>query len=107
MSARRRGVEHRAQRFDSHAHAELVYLPHAPFARNACVVGLPPRRHFLHAAWLLFRHPITGEPMDLRSPLPSDLETSLATVAGQSRANDRGISKGDGLEEWGFYRVDD
>jgi 23S rRNA pseudouridine1911/1915/1917 synthase len=71
------------------------------------VVGLPPRRHFLHAAWLLFRHPITGEPMDLRSPLPSDLETSLATVAGQSRANDRGISKGDGLEEWGFYRVDD
>ena len=71
------------------------------------LVGLPPRRHFLHAAWLLFRHPITGEPMDLRSPLPSDLETSLATVAGQARADDRRILKGDGLEDWGFYRVDD
>jgi 23S rRNA pseudouridine1911/1915/1917 synthase len=71
------------------------------------LVGLPPRRHFLHAAWLLFRHPITGEPMDLRSPLPSDLETSLAGVAGQFGADDRRISKGDGLEDWGFYRADD
>ena len=26
------------------------------------LVELPPRRHFLHAAWLLFRHPVTGEP---------------------------------------------
>lgn len=67
------------------------------------LVGLPPRRHFLHAAWLSFRHPITGESMDLRSPLPSDLDASLATVAGHDRAS----SKGDGLEEWGFYRVDD
>ncbi len=70
-------------------------------------VGLPPRRHFLHAAWLLFRHPLTGEPMDLRSPLPSDLETSLASVAGQPGADDSRIWKGDGLEEWGFYRADD
>jgi 23S rRNA pseudouridine1911/1915/1917 synthase len=45
------------------------------------IAGLPPRRHFLHAAWLVFTHPITGAPMDIRSPLPEDLKHSLAAIA--------------------------
>lgn len=45
------------------------------------LVALPPGRHFLHAAWLRFRHPRTGATLDLRSPLPSDLAHSLATAA--------------------------
>ena len=45
------------------------------------LAGLPPRRHWLHAAWLRFSHPVTGVMVDLRSPLPSDLTASLATLA--------------------------
>jgi 23S rRNA pseudouridine1911/1915/1917 synthase len=45
------------------------------------LVGLPAGRHFLHAAWLRFRHPRTGAAVDLRSPLPADLARSLALVA--------------------------
>lgn len=45
------------------------------------IVGLSPKRHFLHAAWLRFRHPGTGQMMDLRSPLPADLREVLARVA--------------------------
>lgn len=44
------------------------------------LVGLPAKRHFLHAAWLQFRHPITGESLDFRAPLPDDLKRSLAMV---------------------------
>lgn len=45
------------------------------------LLSLPPRRHFLHAAWLRLRHPVTGESMDLRSPLPPELRASLAAAA--------------------------
>jgi 23S rRNA pseudouridine1911/1915/1917 synthase len=34
-------------------------------------------RQFLHAARLAFTHPITGEPVDVRSPLPIDLQVAL------------------------------
>ena len=44
------------------------------------MVGLDSKRHFLHAAWLQFNHPITGAPMDIRSPLPDDLRLSLRTI---------------------------
>jgi hypothetical protein len=46
------------------------------------LVGLPPRRHFLHAARLRFRHPVSGVDLDFHSPLPPDLCAALATVAG-------------------------
>jgi 23S rRNA pseudouridine1911/1915/1917 synthase len=59
------------------------------------VVALPPHRHFLHAAWLRFRHPITGAEMDLRSPLPSDLRQSLAAVSHEDT----------GLDDVGFYGI--
>jgi 23S rRNA pseudouridine1911/1915/1917 synthase len=35
------------------------------------------RRQFLHAARLAFAHPVTGEPLDVRSPLPPDLREAL------------------------------
>jgi 23S rRNA pseudouridine1911/1915/1917 synthase len=47
------------------------------------VAGLPPKRHFLHAAWLKFNHPVTGTPLDFRSPLPGDLSHALSVVAGE------------------------
>ena len=47
----------------------------------------PPGRHglerqFLHAARLAFAHPATGEPVDVRSPLPADLAAALARAEG-------------------------
>ena len=61
------------------------------------VAGLPPKRHFLHAAWLQFTHPVTGKAMDLRSPLPSELEASLRTLAGDYPIG------GDALVQLKFY----
>ena len=34
-------------------------------------------RHFLHAHYLSFAHPISGETLELRSPLPPDLRAAL------------------------------
>lgn len=63
------------------------------------ITGLPPRRHFLHAAWLVFAHPITGAPMDIRSPLPEDLRNSLSAFAEGS-----GLPEAeDPLAALGFY----
>jgi 23S rRNA pseudouridine1911/1915/1917 synthase len=35
-------------------------------------------RQFLHSARIAFEHPITGEPVDVSSPLPEDLRRALA-----------------------------
>jgi 23S rRNA pseudouridine1911/1915/1917 synthase len=66
------------------------------------LVGLGSRRHFLHAAWLVFHHPSTGKIMDLRAPLPADLRASLDVVAGPY-AN---YADTDPLEHFGFYSLD-
>jgi 23S rRNA pseudouridine1911/1915/1917 synthase len=66
------------------------------------LLALPPRRHFLHAAWLIFPHPVTGEPIDLRAPLPEDLVRSLAATAGPDVPLDP-----DPLDQFGFYRLTD
>jgi 23S rRNA pseudouridine1911/1915/1917 synthase len=63
------------------------------------VAGLPPKRHFLHAAWLAFNHPVTGEPLDFRSPLPEDLRNALAVIAGEHALAD-GV---DPLTAFRFY----
>ena len=34
-------------------------------------------RQFLHARRLAFAHPLSGEPLELRSPLPADLQAAL------------------------------
>ncbi len=66
------------------------------------LVGLPPRRHFLHAAWLIFRHPVTGAMVDLRSPLPEELHRALVAAAGP----DVPLADANPLEFFGFYNVD-
>jgi 23S rRNA pseudouridine1911/1915/1917 synthase len=63
------------------------------------VAGLPPKRHFLHAARLAFNHPMTGNPLDFRSPLPEDLRTSLAVIAGEHALP----TDVDPLSAFGFY----
>jgi 23S rRNA pseudouridine1911/1915/1917 synthase len=40
------------------------------------------QRQFLHSTRLAFRHPMTGEALDLTSPLPRDLEEALARARG-------------------------
>jgi len=67
------------------------------------LVELPPRRHFLHAAWLRFRHPVTGALVDLRSPLPPDLKRSLTAVAHAPELLDHPNP----LDAFGFYQLDD
>jgi 23S rRNA pseudouridine1911/1915/1917 synthase len=63
------------------------------------IAGLAPKRHFLHAAWLQFTHPVTGAPMDIRSPLPDDLKASLRVIGdGEAVAQEE-----DPLSALGFY----
>jgi 23S rRNA-/tRNA-specific pseudouridylate synthase len=67
------------------------------------LVGLPPKRHFLHAAWLVFQHPVSGEAVDLRSPLPPELSHSLEASGGEPSW----FAGSDPLEYLGFYRAND
>lgn len=64
------------------------------------LVALPPRRHFLHAAWLRLHHPVTGAALDFRAPLPDDLRTSLSAIAEDPSLLDHP----DPLEAFAFYR---
>jgi 23S rRNA pseudouridine1911/1915/1917 synthase len=59
-------------------HLEAIDLPVAgdPTYGKPGVLGLD--RQFLHAARLAFSHPVTGEEMDVSSPLPPDLAAALA-----------------------------
>jgi len=66
------------------------------------LLDLPPRRHFLHAAWLIFRHPVSGDLVDLRSPLPGELLRALGAAAG----SDPNAADPDPLDRFDFYRVD-
>src|SRR5213076_2731527 len=65
------------------------------------LLGLPTQRHFLHAAWLVFRHPMTKLSMDFRSPLPEDLSRALVLAAGPDAPR-----PGDALEYFGFFKVE-
>ncbi len=58
-------------------HLEAIDLPVAgdPTYGKPGVLGLD--RQFLHAARLAFTHPVTGEEVDVSSPLPSDLVSAL------------------------------
>jgi 23S rRNA pseudouridine1911/1915/1917 synthase len=66
------------------------------------LAALPPRRHFLHAAWLRFKHPVSGVLVDLRSPLPPDLRQSLAVLSAMPEL----ASHQDPLDVFGFYQAD-
>jgi 23S rRNA pseudouridine1911/1915/1917 synthase len=63
------------------------------------LLGLGAQRHFLHAAWLGFTHPVTGNELEFRAPLPADLTSALALAAGEDAAP-AGI---DALQHFGFY----
>ena len=58
-------------------HLAAINLPVAgdPVYGVASELGLT--RQFLHAARLAFAHPVTGERVDVTSPLPPDLATAL------------------------------
>ena len=58
-------------------HLAAIDLPVAgdPVYGIAGDLGL--ERQFLHAARLAFSHPVTGTPVDVSSPLPSDLASAL------------------------------
>ena len=66
------------------------------------LLALPGKRHFLHAAWLRFKHPVSGDMVELRSPLPADLVASLVSAAGP----DTVFADNDQLEYFGFFRDD-
>jgi 23S rRNA pseudouridine1911/1915/1917 synthase len=62
--------------------AHLLAIGHPvagdPEYGRAGLLGL--RRQFLHAEHLAFRHPATGEAVDVRSSLPDDLRAALDTL---------------------------
>jgi 23S rRNA pseudouridine1911/1915/1917 synthase len=66
------------------------------------LVPLPPKRHFLHAAWLRFRHPVSAAIVELRSALPPDLVRAVVAAAGP----DASFADTDPLEYFGFFRDD-
>ena len=63
------------------------------------LVNLPPKRHFLHAAWLIFKHPASGKEIEIRSPLPEDLRSAILHIADGAIPADTL----DPLETLGFY----
>jgi 23S rRNA pseudouridine1911/1915/1917 synthase len=63
------------------------------------LVNLPPKRHFLHAAWLIFRHPASGKDIEVRSPLPDDLRAALIHISDGTIPPDAA----DPLDSLGFF----
>lgn len=58
-------------------HLAAIDLPVAGDPTYGVAGDLGLDRQFLHAARLAFAHPITGEPVDVSSPLPADLAAAL------------------------------
>lgn len=58
-------------------HLAAIDLPVAGDPTYGVAGDLGLQRQFLHAARLAFEHPITGEPVDLSSPLPPELAAAL------------------------------
>jgi 23S rRNA pseudouridine1911/1915/1917 synthase len=64
-------------------HLAAIGIPVAgdpQYGRTPPSFGL--KRQFLHAARLTFAHPVTGEPLDVISPLPEDLVAALTRAGG-------------------------
>ena len=64
----------------------MSYLKHplvgdTVYGRSSDVVS----RHFLHAHYLAFRHPVTGEPVEFQSNLPRDLSDALESLKNKSK----------------------
>jgi 23S rRNA pseudouridine1911/1915/1917 synthase len=61
-------------------HLAAIDLPVAGDPTYGIAGDLGLDRQFLHAARLAFAHPVTGEPIDVSSPLPPDLAAALETA---------------------------
>ena len=63
------------------ARVHLAWLGH-PLLGDAVYGRRSPLlpRHFLHAHYLAFSHPVSGEPLQFRSPLPPDLQSALVAA---------------------------
>jgi 23S rRNA pseudouridine1911/1915/1917 synthase len=63
-------------------HLQAIDLPVAgdPIYGHGPELGLT--RQFLHARRLAFRHPVTGDQLDVSSPLPADLDHALRQARG-------------------------
>jgi 23S rRNA pseudouridine1911/1915/1917 synthase len=62
-------------------HLQAIHHPvlgDPEYGRPDTVHALGLKRQFLHATRLSFPHPITGQPVDVTSPLPPDLAAALA-----------------------------
>ncbi|MBU6365328.1 MAG: RluA family pseudouridine synthase [Gemmatimonadetes bacterium] len=66
------------------------------------LAALPAPYHFLHAAWLRLRHPVTGAPLEFRAPLPPVLLRSLVAVSGMPEL----ATHPDPLDVLGFFAAD-
>ena len=62
-------------------HLEAIGLPVAGDPVYGVPRDLGLERQFLHAARLAFAHPLTGEAIDVSSPLPPDLAAALERLA--------------------------
>jgi 23S rRNA pseudouridine1911/1915/1917 synthase len=58
-------------------HLAAIDLPVSGDPTYGVAGDLGLERQFLHAARLAFEHPLTGEPVDVSSPLPLDLAAAL------------------------------
>lgn len=61
-------------------HLAAIELPVAGDPTYGVARDLGLERQFLHAARLAFAHPVSGEPMDVSSPLPPDLAVALVAA---------------------------
>jgi 23S rRNA pseudouridine1911/1915/1917 synthase len=61
-------------------HLAAIELPVAGDPAYGVAGDLGLERQFLHAARLAFAHPVTGEPVDVSSPLPPDLAAALTAA---------------------------
>ncbi len=59
-------------------HLQAIGLPVAGDPVYGDAGDLELERQFLHAGRLAFDHPVTGERVDVSSPLPDDLEDALS-----------------------------
>lgn len=61
-------------------HLAAIDLPVAGDRTYGVAGDLGLQRQFLHAARLAFAHPVTGEPVDISSPLPPELAAALGAA---------------------------
>jgi 23S rRNA pseudouridine1911/1915/1917 synthase len=66
-------------------HLAAINLPVAGDRVYGVAHDLGLERQFLHACRLAFKHPVTGEQIDVSSPLPADLERALARARSGER----------------------